>query len=131
MSILDEHKKMFEMDTFAKHLGIELVSIEGHNAKVRMPFDERHKNGMGNAHGGAIFGLADIAFAFASHAYPNKIVSAQSSISYLSSGKVGPLEAEAKPVKLGKRLVVYEVQVKDATENLIAIATITGYVHAK
>ncbi len=131
MSILEEHKKIFEMDTFSKHLGIELIHIEGHNATVRMPFDERHKNGMENAHGGAIFGLADIAFAFASHAYHDKIVNAQSSISYISAGKVGPLQAVAKPIKLGRKLVIYEVKVSDATGTLIAVATITGYVHAR
>ncbi len=125
----DERRfKLFEDDTFSEHLGMKIESVDGHKAVLSMPFDHRHRNGMGNTHGGAIFALADMAFAIASHAHHDIIVNAQSSISYLSAGKVGPLFATAEPVQLGRKLVVYEVKVSDATETLVAVVTITGYV---
>ncbi len=126
----DPEKKLHvftEKDTFAKHLGIEIVKMEDGYAVVSMPFDERHKNGMGQTHGGAIFALADMSFAAASNAYDTVCVNAQSSISYIAPGREGPLTGVAQRVHEGRRLVTYEVKIHDATQTLVAIATITGY----
>ncbi len=114
-------------DTFAKHLGIEIITMEEGYGVATMPFDERHKNGMGQTHGGAIFALADMAFAAASNSHCIICVNAQSSISYISPGKEGPLTGIAKCIHAGRKLATYEVQITDATEALVAIATITGY----
>ena len=58
---LEEVRRHFDAhDTFARHLGIDIVEIGQDRAVVSMPFDERHRNGMGHAHGGAIFALADL-----------------------------------------------------------------------
>ena len=81
---LEEVRNHFENhDTFAKHLGIELVKIDKGKGVATMPFDERHRNGMGQTHGGAIFALADMAFAAASNASGIFCVNAQTSISYV------------------------------------------------
>ncbi len=120
--------RLFENDSFSQALGMEIVSIDGDSAVVSMPFDDRHRNSLGNTHGGAIFSLADMAFVVASHAYNEVIVNAQSSISYLSAGKVGPLIAYATPLQLGRKLVIYDIKVYDATKAMVANVTITGYV---
>ncbi len=120
--------KLLANDPFSRHLGIEIVSFEDNTAIVQMPFDDRHTNAMNNTHGGAIFGLADMAFVIASHKQYYSVVNAQSSISYISAGKVGPITAEAKPVKLGRSLAVYEVIVKDGTGTQLATVTINGFV---
>lgn len=119
--------QLITKDTFAKHLGIEIIQIEEGYGVVSMPFDERHKNGMGQTHGGAIFALADMAFAAASNSHNVICVNAQSSISYISPGKEGPLTGIAKRIHAGRKLATYEVQITDATQTLVAIATITGY----
>lgn len=126
---LEEVRRHFDAhDTFARHLGIEIVEIAQDRAVVSMPFDERHRNGMGHAHGGALFALADLAFAAASNASGIFCVNAQTSISYLAPGRVGPLRGEARAVRLGRKLVTYEVAIYDAADTLAAKATITGYV---
>lgn len=125
---LEEVHRLFEKDTFAKHLGIEVVEVAQDYAAVTMPFDHRHRNGMGQTHGGAIFALADIAFAAASNAYDVICVNAQSSIAYVSPGKVGPLRGEARAISKGRKLITFEVRICDATEALVAVATVVGYV---
>ena len=50
-------------DPFARHMGIELLEVGPEHGVAIMPLDERHRNGMGHAHGGAIFALVDMTFA--------------------------------------------------------------------
>lgn len=126
---LEEVRRHFDAhDTFARHLGIEIVEIGQDKAVVSMPFDERHRNGMGHAHGGAIFALADLAFAAASNASGIFCVNAQTSISYIAPGLAGPLRGVAHALHIGRKLVTYEVTVFDAADTLVAKAQITGYV---
>lgn len=55
-------------DPFARHMGIELLEVGPEHGVAIMPLDERHRNGMGHAHGGAIFALVDMTFATVSNA---------------------------------------------------------------
>ncbi|MBQ4616177.1 MAG: PaaI family thioesterase [Mailhella sp.] len=120
---------VFEEDKFAAMLGIvqEPCSKDGCGA-VRMPLKECHHNKMGNAHGGAIFTLTDMAFAAACKNLGIHCVSAQCSISYLSAGTGDYLRAEAESVKLGRHLAVFDITVTDSNGRRVAKATMTGYV---
>lgn len=116
----------FELDQFARALDIELLEISPERGVAVMPLDDRHKNGMGTAHGGAIFSLADMAFAAASNAAGVYWVNAQSSISYLEPGRVSPLRGEAVCVRRGHHLGVYDIRITDGAGTLVAVATVTG-----
>ncbi len=97
-------------------------------ARVTMPLLEQHKNGMGVAHGGAIFALADVAFGAASNADRDcGVVNMMSSIEYLRPGRVGPLMAEARAVRIGGHIANYDVQIFDGEGALIARAIVSGY----
>lgn len=113
-------------DTFAAHVGIELVEINEDHGVAQMPLTPHQRNGMGNGHGGAIFSLADMAFAAATYATGIFYVNAQSSITYLEPGRIGPLRGEARKIRVGKRLATYEVRITDADGTLVAMATIMG-----
>ena len=76
---------------------------------------------------GAVFVLADVAFAALSNANGLYCTNAQTSISFVRSGRVGPLRGEARVLRSGKLLSTYEVRVTDAEGGLVAVATITGY----
>lgn len=115
--------------TLAGLLGITVESFdENGKGTVSMPLDERHHNVLGNAHGGAIFTLADMAFAAGCRGAGILCVSAQCSISYLLPGTCGPLRAEAVPVRLGRMLAVYDIMVYDGDGRNIAKAVMTGFV---
>ncbi len=114
-------------DSYATRLGIEIIEVGADYAVASMPLTDTHRNGMGNAHGGAIFSLADMAFAAAAHASGLFYVSTQASISFLEPGRIGPLRGEAKKVRCGKTLAVYNVSIKDVDDTQVAIGIIMGY----
>lgn len=115
-------------DELAKHLEITVDVSEDGYGKASMPLKPQHFNSAGVAHGGAIFALADVAFAAASNACLGPaMLNAQSSISYLRATSKGPMVAEAKALREGKSLSTYEVQVFDGDHRLVATCTITGF----
>ena len=96
-------------DPFARHMGIELLEVGPEHGVAIMPLDERHRNGMGHAHGGAIFALVDMTFATVSNAAGLYCVNAQTNISYLEPGRIGPLRGEARKIRSGRNLGTYDV----------------------
>lgn len=106
-------------------LGISLVSIS-EQGEVRMTMDVGDKlNAVGGGHGGAVFSLADQAFAIASNLGPEVQVALCASINYLKPGK-GLLEAVARKTSETRRTSLYEVKVYEG-EDLIAVFQGTGY----
>ena len=116
-------------DRFAKHAGIELVSVSDGGAKAKLEIEEYHLNSAGVAHGGAIFTLADFAFAAASNSDGKMALSINASINFLKAAQGGTLYAEAKQVSLHKKLGTYSIRVTDEKDNLIA--TFQGLVYRK
>ena len=108
-------------DQFAKHCGIELVSVAPGRAVTRMTVQPRHFNAIGIVQGGAIFTLADYAFAAASNSHGTVAVGVNVSITYLKSADSGVLTAEAREVSLNPKLASYAVNVTDASGGLIAV----------
>jgi acyl-CoA thioesterase len=82
-------KKFLRDDKFALHTGIELLEVKSGTAKVRMEVKPFHINGVGLVHGGALFTLADFAFAAAANSHKEVAVAINASISYLKGIKTG------------------------------------------
>lgn len=115
-------------DKLLRHLGIRLEEARPEYARAVMPLLEQHKNGMGAAHGGAIFALADMAFGAAANAgRVNGVVNMMSSIEYLRPGLKGPLKGEASLVREGGHIVNYDVHIYDSEGVLVARAMVSGY----
>ena len=114
-------EEFIQKDKFARHTGIDLLEMSPGKAKARMEIREEHKNGMGVAHGGAIFTLADLVFAAASNSHGIPALAINVSISYLKKVTHGILTAEASEVSLNPKLGSYTVEVRDDTEELVAI----------
>ena len=115
-------------DPFAQSLGIELLEVGPEHGVAVMPLTDRHRNGMGNAHGGAIFALVDMTFATVSNAAGYFCVNAQSNISYLEPGRIGPLRGEARKIRTGRNIGTYDIRITDADGTLVAVATVTGFI---
>lgn len=77
--------------------------------------------------GGAIFTLADFAFAVASNWNKTASVSLSASISFLGGAKGAKLIAEAVKLKEGRKTCYYEVTVCDELGNQVAHMTSNGY----
>lgn len=124
-----EHIRRFiaERDMFAKHLGIEITEAARGYARAVMPLDAHHRNGVGMAHGGAIFAVADLAFAVACNTRGRVSVNLNTAISFLAPGKCGPLTAEAREISAARRVATYEIRITDGEGTLIAICQATAY----
>lgn len=121
---IDERLDAMNHAQFAELCRLQIVSVGEGEAVVKMPA-EGMKNAMGNVHGGAIFTLADQAFALAANSYGAPQVALCSNINYIKAAK-GDLEARAVKVGETRNTSVYEVRVFEG-ETLIAMFTGTGY----
>lgn len=124
MKTFEEAENFFYKDHFAHDAaGIRIVEFKEYYAKCKMDIQEKHLNVNGTVMGGAIFTLADFAFAVASDAVG---VSYTSSITYLNPAKCKTLFAEARMIKDGKTAIFYEIKVTDETGKDIAFVTMNG-----
>ncbi len=117
-------------DRFAAYAGIRLVEVGDGHAVTELEIEEKHLNGVGIAHGGAIFTLADYAFAAASNSGGFVTVGLNVSISYFKSPKGRVIRAEARQISSGRKVSGYSVEIKDEDGTLIAYFTGLGFVKA-
>lgn len=91
-------------------------------ARCSMTVGEDMLNGLGTAHGGMIFGLADTAFAYACNSRNVRTFAQHASISYLSPGKRGEkLTATAREDAAIERTGVYTVTVTGEDDRVVAV----------
>mgnify|MGYP000724638932 CR=1 FL=1 len=107
-------------DFLARNLGMRIVALEKGYAKAVLEVKEEHKNGIGIVHGGALFSLADFAFAAASNSHGWSAVAINASIAYHKAVEQGTLTALAKELSLNFKLASYEVSIFDQSEELCA-----------
>lgn len=125
---MQEIKQFFsDNDLFARHAGIELLEVTPGGARTAMKIEQHHLNGAKTVHGGAIFTLADFAFAVASNSHGTLAMGINASVSFVKAATSGTLYAEAKEESFSPRLATYMVHVTDDNGDLIAIFMGTVY----
>ncbi len=119
---MDEIKQFFsEKDLFARHAGIELLEVFSGRAKACMKIATYHYNGARTVHGGAIFTLADFAFAVASNSHGTLAMGINTSVSFVKAATGGTLYAEAREEARSSKLATYSVHVTDDDDDVVAI----------
>ncbi len=128
-----QNKKLFEMissDSFAKFMGIKLESLKPGYARLSMIFTKEMLNFHGIIHGGAIFALADAAFAASSNSHGKTSVALNMNINFISAVQPGQkLIAVGSEEKVTRKVGVYRITVKTVEDELIAVAD--GVVYRK
>lgn len=128
MDYLQKARDYFKGDVFASTTtGIEIDAAEPGYAKVSLEIEPKHLNALGMVMGGAIFTMADYAFAIASNVGDETVVTINSQISYLGTAKGKRLIAEAKPLKNGRSTCVYNIDVEDDLGTQVASIQVTGF----
>ena len=97
------------------------MEVSPGKSKVRMRISGWHKNSHGTVHGGAIFTLADTAFALASNSHSIPAAAINAHISYVKSVSDGTLYSEAEEFSLNPRIATYTVTVRNDEGERIAI----------
>lgn len=126
--MMDKIKDFFaEQDRFARLVGIELSRVEPGRAWASLAIAPCHLNGAGTVHGGAIFTLADFAFAVAANSHGRLAMGIHTSTSFISPATGGTLFAAAEEISLNNKLGCYQVRVTDQDDRLIAQFQGTAY----
>ena len=99
-------------DHFRELLGIKVLDAKDSYSKMSLKITKEHTNFLGATHGGAIFTLADCAFAEAVNFGDTQAVAVQVSINFLKPSSEGDiLTAEASKVSEGKTFALYNITV--------------------
>ena len=127
MTDIEKAREFFGKDTYATVAsGIQIDEIGEHYSKCSMKITDNHKNAYGGVMGGAIFTLADFAFAVASNFNAPQTVSVTSQINFIGMAKGKCLIAESKVIKDGRTTCLYDVFITDELGTKVAYVTITG-----
>ena len=96
----------------SQSLGMKILDAGPAYAVVEMRLEDQHMNGFSIAHGGAVFALADTAFAHACNSDNVVTVAQQCQINFLQPGRAGDLlTATAKGRTHSGRTGIYDVTI--------------------
>ena len=126
---MEDIKRCLKNDRFAERTNVELLTVSPGYATAKMVLHPHHLNGLGSVQGGAIFTLADYAFAAACNSHGTVAVALNVSITFLKAATTGTLWAEAREVSKNFKVGSYVVEVKDDQGDLVA--TFQGLAYRK
>lgn len=124
---MDELKAFFGGDRFAVRNGIVLLEVSEGAARARLTVGQDHLNAAGVVQGGAVFTLADFAFAAASNSRGNVALAIEAHVTFLRPVRTGSLLAEAREEGGSRRLSTCTVRVTDEAGVLVALFTGTAF----
>lgn len=113
-----------------EHLGIKVLEVGDDYIKASMPVDHRTKQPMGLLHGGASAALSESMGSFASvlvvdDPMNTPIVGLELNANHLKSAKSGLVFATTKPIRLGRRIHVWNTEITDESGDLICVSRLT------
>ena len=113
---------------FNAHNGIRLVDVDDGASVVQVTLRQEGTNPHGNAHGGLIFSLCDVAAGVAARSGGRNTVTQDADIHFLRPGRnTQMLTARGKVLKEGHHTAVCEVGVFTDDGTLIAKSTVTAF----
>ena len=124
----DSIARFFERDRFAKENGIEVLEVRPGFARTQMTVEPRHLNSIGILQGGALFTLADLAFAVASNSHGVVAVACQADITWFKAVQSGRLTATAEEISRTRKLSTCLIRVTDENQDLVALFKGLAYV---
>ncbi len=124
----EQLKEFFSKDRFATNNGMYIVSVAEGDASCALDITEEHLNAVGGVQGGAVFTLADFAFAVATNCGERKVVSVKADISFMHATRGKKLIARAVEKSSTRKLVFYDIEIRDDLDELIATVSMTGYI---
>ncbi|MDR3300170.1 MAG: PaaI family thioesterase [Candidatus Accumulibacter sp.] len=133
---LEKIRAFFTRDRFAGNAGIVIDTATEDAVQCSMAITPEHLNAGGGVQGGAIFTLADLAFAV--HANLRLFtgenagiaVGQSYSVSYLGTAKGRRLIARSLRLSRGRSVSVFRVEVRDELGNFVADMRVNGFFDA-
>ena len=134
---LEKFRTFFAADRWAASAGIVIDSVSQDSVVCSMEIKDMHRNAGGAVQGGAIFTLADLAFAVHSNldmvcgADVGITVGQSCGISYLKSTKGSRLIAKSRCISKGRNMSVFRITVEDDLGVPVAEMHGNGFTTAK
>jgi uncharacterized protein (TIGR00369 family) len=136
MALNDEQLRAMLRDTSkyppcARHLGFELIDYSVEGAWAEMAFSPRPEfaNPAGAVQGGFVCAMLDDTMSFTaslSRRFEVMVPTLQTSVSYLRPTPIARVLARGEVLRFGASSVVMQGTLRDATGNLLAVATATA-----
>lgn len=115
--------------TLCEHLGIVFTEIGDDSLVAKMPVDERTKQPAGLLHGGASAALAEtlgsIASTFCIENSGHMPVGIEINANHLKSVSSGFVFGRVTPVRCGKSLHVWNIDIKNDSGQLVCVSRLT------
>lgn len=122
-------------NTLIETLGIEIISMDKQSVVLTMPVDSRTHQPAGFLHGGASVALAETAASIGGllNVDPEKysVFGVEINANHIKSKKDGIVTAKAFPQHVGKRTMVWQINITDEDKDLICVSRCTIGVVAK
>lgn len=118
----------FSLDGMVGHLGIRITGISDAAMTASMPVDGNTKQALGLLHGGASAALLETVASVASNWAVGDdafCVGVELNINHLKAKSDGVVHATARPLRLGRSIHVWNVDVLDEKEDLVASGRMT------
>lgn len=116
--------KVNAMPGWVKEMGIVILTATPEEVSCEWEVSEKHLQGYGIVHGGVHCGvietLASVGAAAVAHPRGQRVVGLENSTSFIRAVRSGKLHALARPVTRGRSSQVWEVWIRDDTEQLVA-----------
>jgi 1,4-dihydroxy-2-naphthoyl-CoA hydrolase len=116
--------------SLSRHLGIEFTEIGSDYLEATMPVDDRTRQPFGLLHGGASVVLAETLGSVASmlcieDPEQHAPVGVEINANHLNSVRSGTVTGRCTPIKVGRRLHVWQIEIKDERERPVCVSRIT------
>lgn len=117
-------------DTMMDHLDIRVVEIGDDYIKATMPISAKTKQPMGLLHGGASAALSESIGSVASvllveDPTRSSIVGVELNANHLKTGKAGNVYSITRPIKVGRRIQVWNTEIYDEQDNMLCVSRLT------
>ena len=124
-----EQIEAFQKNTMTDQLGIKITDYGNNYICGKMPVDHRTKQPYGLLHGGASVAFAETLGSIGAGMqidYNNQsVVGIEINASHLKSIKKGWVYGRAQPLRVGKTIQVWDINIKDKDDNLICVSRLT------
>ncbi|MBT3518701.1 MAG: hotdog fold thioesterase [Candidatus Marinimicrobia bacterium] len=119
----------FQKNTITGVLGIEITDIGSDYICGKMPVDERTIQPFGLLHGGASAVLAESLGSIAGGMQVNRetqtVVGVEINCNHLRSARGGWVFGKATPIKIGRKIHVWNIEIKNDDGKLVAVSRLT------
>lgn len=115
--------------TMCEHLGMVFTEIGPDFISATMPVDQRTRQPAGLLHGGASVALAEslgsIASVMCLPDHSHMPVGIEINANHLKSVKDGLVTGTAKPIKIGRSIHVWNIEIRDEKNDLVCTSRLT------